>query len=269
MAAMPDVLGASPLTLVRWRPEDVDEVLEAVRTSFAELQQLMHWAQTLPTREQQREALTEGNTAFDAGTDFGFLFRETATGALVGGGGVHRRMGPGAVEIAYWVRSDRHNRGYATRATEAMTDAAFTYLAGVDRFEIHMDRANIASARVTEKLGHRLLRTRQQEKLALGHTGQGYVWQKRRDEWTPPPRTWAPVEDARYRRRRTRPRSSARRLQPGSLAIVCHVAWTRCSSYLSLDRSSRTDGPLSGERAVGRADRLKSKGGFRAQRSET
>lgn len=186
MAAMPDVLEASPLTLVRWSPEDVDEVLEAVRSSFAELQQWMHWAQTMPTREQQRNALAEGNTAFDAGTDFGFLFRESATGAIVGGGGVHRRVGPGAVEIGYWVRSDRHNRGYATRATEVMTDAAFTYLADVDRVEIHMDCANIASARVPEKLGYRLLRTEQLEKLALGHTGKGYLWQKRRDEWTPP-----------------------------------------------------------------------------------
>jgi RimJ/RimL family protein N-acetyltransferase len=181
---MPDVLEASPLTLVRWSPEDVDEVLEAVRSSFAELQQWMHWAQTMPTREEQRAVLAEGSKAFDAGTDFGFLFRETATGALVGGGGVHRRAGPGAVEIGYWVRSDRHNRGYATRATEAMTDAAFTHLADVDRVVIHMDRANVASARVPEKLGYRLLRTERRERLALSHTGDVHVWQKRRDEWT-------------------------------------------------------------------------------------
>jgi RimJ/RimL family protein N-acetyltransferase len=185
MAALPDVLEASPLILVRWSPEDVDEVLEAVRSSFADLQRWMHWAQTMPTREKQREALAEGATGFDAGTDFGFLFRETATGALVGGGGVHRRVGPGAVEIGYWVRSDRHNRGYATRATEAMTDAVFTYLADVDRVELHMDCTNIASARIPEKLGYRLLRTEPREKLALGHTGKGYVWQMRRDEWTP------------------------------------------------------------------------------------
>jgi RimJ/RimL family protein N-acetyltransferase len=77
-------------------------------------------------------------TPFDAGTDFDFLLRESATGALVGGSGVHRRVGPGTVGIGYWVRTDRHNRGYATRATEATTDAAFSYIADVDRVEIHM-----------------------------------------------------------------------------------------------------------------------------------
>ena len=183
---LPDVLGAPPLTLVRWRPDDVDEVLEAVRASFAELQQWMHWAQTMPTRQEQRDALTSGSTAFDAGTEFGYLFREDATGAVVGGGGVHRRVGPGAVEIGYWVRTDRHGRGYATRATAALTDAVFTHLADVDRVEIHMDRANVASARVPEKLGFRRRGIERREQVALGHTGEAYVWQVLRHEWTPP-----------------------------------------------------------------------------------
>ena len=89
------------------------EVLEAVRSSFAELQQWMHWAQTIPTREKQREALIEGNTAFDAGTDFGFLFRETATGALVGGGGVAEKDGGGG----HWSAS--HESGSTLRRSAA------------------------------------------------------------------------------------------------------------------------------------------------------
>jgi RimJ/RimL family protein N-acetyltransferase len=184
MAALPDVLEASPLTLVRWRPEDVDDVLDAVRSSFAELRQWMHWAQTVPTRDEQRAALADGVAAFDAGTDFQFLFREPATGTLVGAGGLHRRVGPGAAEIGYWVRTDRHNRGYATRAAQAMTDAAFAYLEDVGRIEIHMDCTNLASARVAERLGYRLMYTERRDKLALSHTGEAFVWQTTRPEWT-------------------------------------------------------------------------------------
>jgi RimJ/RimL family protein N-acetyltransferase len=180
---MPEALPASPLILLRWRPEDADEVLEAVEASFAELQQWMDWAQTMPTLEQQRRILVEGDAAFDAGTSFGYVFREAPTGRLVGGGGVHRRVGPGAVEIGYWVRTDRHNRGYATRAVEAMTDAVFEHLADVDRIEIHMDRANVASARIPQKLGYRLLQTETRAKLALAHTGEAFVWQATRAHW--------------------------------------------------------------------------------------
>jgi len=181
---MPDTIQAHPLVLSRWRGDDVDDVLEAVRSSFHELQQWMDWAQTMPSHDEQRAVLTAGHAAFEAGTDFGYVFREASTGALVGGGGVHRRVGPGAVEIGYWVRSDRHNRGYATTAVAALTDAVFDQLADVERIEIHMDCANVASARIPNKLGYELSHTEQREKRAAAHTGHAFVWLTTRTAWT-------------------------------------------------------------------------------------
>ena len=183
MADLPDTLPAGPLRLERWRPDRIDEVLDAVRASLPDLQQWMPWAQTMPTREAQLLALTVGEAAFDAGTDFNYLYREHEMGELVGGGGLHRRIGPNAIEIGYWVRSDRHGRGYATAAAGALTDAAFTHLADVERVEIHMDRANVASARIPGKLGFRYLRSDPKPKTALGHTGTDLIWAQRRDEW--------------------------------------------------------------------------------------
>ena len=90
---------------------------------------------------------------------------------------------PRAAEIGYWVRSDRHNRGYATTAVGALTDAAFGGLADLERIEIHMDRANVASARVPEKLGYRFVRTERRDRLAVAHTGQGYVLERTRHDW--------------------------------------------------------------------------------------
>lgn len=180
---MPDTIDAGPLTLVRWNTDDADDVLAAIRSSINELRPWMPWAHSVPTREQQRDAFTSGRAAFDAGTDFQYVFRETATSELVGGGGVHRRVGPGAAEIGYWVRTDRHGRGYATAAAHAMTEASFAHLADVDRVEIHMDRANAASARVPEKLGYRLVRTDPRDGGGTASTGELLVWIVTRAEW--------------------------------------------------------------------------------------
>ena len=49
-----------------------------------------------------------------------------------------------------------------------MTDAAFTYLADVDRVDIHLV-LRLASARIPEKLGCRLLRTEPQEARSRPH----------------------------------------------------------------------------------------------------
>lgn len=181
---MPDTIQANPLVLSRWRADDLDEVLEAVQSSFHELQQWMDWAQSMASYDEQHAVLIAGHAAFEAGTEFGYVFREVSTGALVGGGGAHRRVGPGALEIGYWVRSDRHNRGYATTAVAALTDAVFDQLADVERIEIHMDCANVASARIPNKLGYDLSHTEQREKRAVAHTGHAFVWQTTRTVWT-------------------------------------------------------------------------------------
>ena len=52
-----------------------------------------------------------------------------------------------------------------------------------DRVEIHMDAANVASARVPAKLGYTLLGEEAREILAPGHTGRGLAWAVSRAAW--------------------------------------------------------------------------------------
>ncbi len=85
---------------------------------------------------------------------------DAAEAELLGGVGLYRRVGPGALEIGYWVRSDRTGRGIATEAARALTGAAFA-TAGVDRVEVHCDPRNAASAAVPGKLGYRHRETRE------------------------------------------------------------------------------------------------------------
>ena len=62
------------------------------------------------------------------------------------------RMGPGILEIGYWVHSAYAGRGIATAAAGALAEAG-AGLDGIERIAIKHDIANPASGRVAEKLG--------------------------------------------------------------------------------------------------------------------
>lgn len=175
MALLPDVLPAGDIELRRWRPDYLDRRIAAIAASFFELQLWMHWAQTMPNAEEELGFIRAAEAAFDADEGWEYLLLEGHSGELVGAIGAYRG-GSGGLEIAYWVRSDRTGRGYATSAGHALVDAAFTYLADVEQIEIHMDVANLASSAIPRKLGFRLLREEDREILAKGHTGRALVW---------------------------------------------------------------------------------------------
>ena len=86
-----------------------------------------------------------------------------------------RRIGPGGLEIGYWVRTDRTGRGVATEAAGLLTDAALA-LPDVDHVEIHHDEANAASGRVPAKLGYALVGRDEVERLNPGEVGVSLVW---------------------------------------------------------------------------------------------
>ena len=182
MAALPDALAAGAVELQRWRPDRLDQVLEAVAASFPDLHRWMPWARTMPTAAELLEVLRAGEAAFEADREWNYFLVEPDADRLVGGAGLHPRSGPGTIEIGFWVRSDRTGRGYATAAAGALTEAAFTHLDPVEQVEIRMDRANLASAAIPVKLGFRLLAVEEREVLTPGHTGRGLIWARRRSE---------------------------------------------------------------------------------------
>lgn len=136
----------------------------------------MPWAQAMPTPEELLAVLVAGEAAFDADQEWDYTVYELVSDALVGGAGMRRRAGPNILEIGYWISSDRTGRGYATAATKTLTEVAFTLIPGIQRIEIHMDKANVASAAVPRKLGFRLDHEEVRQVEALGHTGHGFVW---------------------------------------------------------------------------------------------
>ena len=94
---------------------------------------------------------------------------------LVGGISLMARIGPGGLEIGYWVHQEHARRGLATAATAALVEQAFR-LPGVDRLEIVHDELNVASGGVPRKLGFTEVERRAMDVPAAEGNGVGVVW---------------------------------------------------------------------------------------------
>jgi RimJ/RimL family protein N-acetyltransferase len=125
----------------------------AIDSSLEHLRPFMPWVDDEPqTLEEKVELCRRFRVAFDAGDNFIYGIFGESEQELIGGTGLHPRIGPGGLEIGYWIRSGRTRQGIATEATAALTRVAFE-LCDADRVEIRIDPANAASLGVPRKLG--------------------------------------------------------------------------------------------------------------------
>jgi RimJ/RimL family protein N-acetyltransferase len=186
-ARPPAELAAGPVTLVAYRGDEAPVLHRAVAENIEHLRPWMPWAAGEPRESDQAEFVAQTLRDWEAGTAFGYWMREDASGALVGGAGLHRRAGPAAIDIGYWVSASRLRRGYATESARALTTAAFA-MPGVERVEIHCDEANVASAGVPERLGYRLDRVILDVPAeAPGERGPKMIWTMAAASWPTAP----------------------------------------------------------------------------------
>jgi RimJ/RimL family protein N-acetyltransferase len=175
-ARPPERIERDGVVLRRPREEDAEAIGAAVAASLEHLRPWMAWADdgaTTPAR--RREHQDRCDSGWDHGSDFPYLAVDAGNGSVVGAAGLHRRIGPRAIEIGYWVHVDHTGRGIATAVAAALTEAALA-LPDVDRVEIHCDEANVRSAAVPRRLGYRLDRIEEDEVTAPAETGRSMVW---------------------------------------------------------------------------------------------
>jgi len=171
--ARPDeVIDHGPVTLRRWREDDADAVYRAVTESMDHLSPWMPWAAGY-TRQSAAEFLDKAARTWADGSAFDYAIM--AGGALAGGCSLMARIGPGGLEIGYWVHRAFTRRGLASAASAALVDQAFR-LPGVDRVEIVHDELNAASGGVPRKLGFAEAGRRPLELASAEGTGLGVVW---------------------------------------------------------------------------------------------
>jgi RimJ/RimL family protein N-acetyltransferase len=160
---------------LRWYGDGDLALLTATTASSLEhLHPWMEWATpgaVSPESQQARhqERLDQAET----GESYMYLLVEGDV--LHGVLGLHRRVGPGGIEIGYWLRPESVGQGLVTRAAAALTTAALE-LPDVERVEIHCDEANVRSAAVPARLGYRLDRVEDDGIQAPNEVGRGMVW---------------------------------------------------------------------------------------------
>jgi RimJ/RimL family protein N-acetyltransferase len=142
------------LVLRCWEPPDAPLMKASVDESLDHLRPWMPWAADEPQELQQKiDLIRRFRGDFDLGEDFVYgIFNREETRVL-GGTGLHTRVGKNAREIGYWIHKDFINQGLATEASAALTRVAFE-IDGIRRLEIHVAVENTRSAAVPRKLGY-------------------------------------------------------------------------------------------------------------------
>jgi RimJ/RimL family protein N-acetyltransferase len=183
------------LVLRCWQPLDAPLLKAAIDANLEHLRPWMPWAQQEPEALQVKiERLRRFRGEFDLGRDFVYgVFNRNETQVL-GGSGLHCRVGEGAREIGYWIHKDHINQGLATEVTAALTRVAFT-IDQVTRIEVHCDPANVRSAAVPRKLGFRHEAILRQRILGVdGKLRDTMVWTLLADEYPASPAAAAELE---------------------------------------------------------------------------
>ena len=161
--------------LSRTRESDAGQLAHAVGASLDQLRQWLSWAtEEAADVQAQRRRCREAEAHWADGCEYSYLLRPGQSEQVIGGFDLWR-IGPGAVEIGYWVHSGFTGRGYATACARVLTQAGLA-LSDVARAEIHTDEANALSAAIPRRLGYRLDRVDELPPEAPAHSGRLQIW---------------------------------------------------------------------------------------------
>jgi ribosomal-protein-serine acetyltransferase len=148
-----ETLTEGPVTLRRWRAgqQEAAGLARVVAGSVEHLRPFMPWAQDSYGLADAEAFLATCEQGWESGTEFNYAIM--SGGAVAGSCGLMARIGPGGLEIGYWVDAGQVRRGLATAAAAALAAEAFT-LPGIDHVEIRHNHRNVASGAIPRKLGY-------------------------------------------------------------------------------------------------------------------
>lgn len=174
-------LAAQRLAIRPWQVNDAPALSVAIIESIDHLRPWMPWIATEPRSLAERQSMiARWEKERRAGGDM--VFGMFIGAVVVGGCGLHRRLGLNGLEIGYWVHAAHVRRGYAARVAAMLTSVAFSF-PEIELVEIHCDRANHASQGVPRRLGFTLVGQQTKPVQAPNETGLQDVWRVTRSDW--------------------------------------------------------------------------------------
>jgi RimJ/RimL family protein N-acetyltransferase len=134
-------------------PTDAPLLKDAVESSLDHLRPFSAWVDDEPQPVEQKVALLKQfRIAFDSAEAFVYGIFDRDEREQLGGCGLHPRIGPGGLEIGYFVRASATRQGIATEAAAVLTRVGFE-VCEADRIEIRIDPQNVKSFGIPQKLG--------------------------------------------------------------------------------------------------------------------
>jgi len=180
----PAAIRTNRLLLRSWRPGDARRLKEAIDANLAHLQAWLPWAVEEPSPPEVVAARVETFAAdFAAGVEWLYAMFRADEPEVIGGTGLHPRIGADGLEIGYWVAEAHTRQGYATEAARALTRVAFTQ-PQIQRVQIRCDPNNLASAGVPRRLRFRHISTLPNDAVTpTGTPRETMVWELTRAEF--------------------------------------------------------------------------------------
>ena len=183
-------------TIIRcYDPQDAPLLKQAIDESLDHLRKWVPFAVNEPEPVTMKvERIRRYRANFDQGKDFTYGIFNLAEDQLLGGTGLHNRLGGNTLEIGYWIHAEHINQGLATEVSAALTKTAFEVYK-VDRVEIHCDPKNLPSAAIPRKLGYTHEATLSNRTVdPEGAPRDSMIWSLFADQYPASPAAQAPIK---------------------------------------------------------------------------
>ncbi|MEW6286547.1 MAG: GNAT family protein [Chloroflexota bacterium] len=177
-----------------YQPSDTQLLANSILESLDHLKPWMPWAHDEPRPFNVRlQGVQRFRGRFDMQEDYIYGIFNPEETRLLGGTGLHTRIGEQQLEIGYWIHKDYTGRGLITETATALIKVAFEII-HVHRIEIHCDPRNHASAAIPRKLGFTHEGTLRKKTPFLNGWSDSMIWGLLEEEYPASPAAQAKIK---------------------------------------------------------------------------